>query len=243
MPGRCCPICLLILRELSRPFVYLFPTLAPIRSKEKDKDKAKDNKGQGRVARRSLTCTNCRSRKVCPLMLHPRVVVSSHQQTRCDGTQPACLTCNVYNDQCTYDRMPPMSQVLAMAKQLQDAQDMIRQLQGLQKEGVAGSGGERVQLDARDHQVSGAGSNGESAGVSYDTDVGAANAVFPAIHSSTAEPPMPLSAMTFDPLPLLGQGTSPSRLPFAATSTRSIEMESPADLSIDEHGKVCHHKD
>ncbi|KUJ07656.1 uncharacterized protein LY89DRAFT_631273 [Mollisia scopiformis] len=62
---------------------------------------------------KTLTCTNCRVRK-----------------TRCDGTQPGCKTCEVYHDECRYERPPPMSQIIAMAKRLQEAEDIIANLNG-----------------------------------------------------------------------------------------------------------------
>jgi hypothetical protein len=49
-------------------------------------------------------------------------------QTRCDGTQPSCKTCDVYQDECRYERPPPMSQVIGMAQRLQDAEDTIEEL-------------------------------------------------------------------------------------------------------------------
>ncbi|KAL2867481.1 Zn(II)2Cys6 transcription factor [Aspergillus lucknowensis] len=63
-------------------------------------------------ARRSLTCENCRARK-----------------TRCDGTQPSCKTCEVYHDECRYEKPPPMSQIVAMANRLQEAEQTILRLQ------------------------------------------------------------------------------------------------------------------
>ncbi|PVH70719.1 hypothetical protein DL98DRAFT_436466, partial [Cadophora sp. DSE1049] len=57
---------------------------------------------------RTLTCANCRIRK-----------------TRCDGTQPGCKTCEVYNDDCQYEKPPPMSQIINMAKKLQDYERLI----------------------------------------------------------------------------------------------------------------------
>ncbi|KAL4779966.1 fungal-specific transcription factor domain-containing protein [Aspergillus varians] len=58
--------------------------------------------------RRTLTCENCRARK-----------------TRCDGTQPTCKTCDVYHDECRYEKPPPMSQIIAMANRLQEAEQTI----------------------------------------------------------------------------------------------------------------------
>ncbi|CZR69962.1 related to pathway-specific regulatory protein [Phialocephala subalpina] len=57
---------------------------------------------------RTLTCANCRTRK-----------------TRCDGSQPGCKTCEVYHDECRYEKPPPMSQIIAMAKRLQEAEEII----------------------------------------------------------------------------------------------------------------------
>ncbi|CAK7221733.1 hypothetical protein SBRCBS47491_004627 [Sporothrix bragantina] len=57
---------------------------------------------------RGLTCANCRARK-----------------TRCDGSQPTCKTCEVYRDTCRYEKPPPMSQIVAMARRLQDAEQTV----------------------------------------------------------------------------------------------------------------------
>ncbi|KAF5855676.1 hypothetical protein ETB97_008611 [Aspergillus alliaceus] len=69
--------------------------------------------GPDRVNRskRGLTCANCRVRK-----------------TRCDGTQPGCKTCEVYGVECRYEKAPPMSQILAMAKRLQETEQTITEL-------------------------------------------------------------------------------------------------------------------
>jgi hypothetical protein len=60
---------------------------------------------------RGLTCANCRARK-----------------TRCDGTMPGCKTCEVYKDTCRYEKPPPMSQVIALAQRLQEAEATILSL-------------------------------------------------------------------------------------------------------------------
>ncbi|CAK7231112.1 hypothetical protein SEUCBS140593_007815 [Sporothrix eucalyptigena] len=60
---------------------------------------------------RGLTCANCRARK-----------------TRCDGSQPTCKTCEVYRDTCRYEKPPPMSQIVAMARRLQEAEQTIAAL-------------------------------------------------------------------------------------------------------------------
>lgn len=59
-----------------------------------------------------LTCRNCRTRKI-----------------RCDGSQPACGICLAYNEECHYDKAPPMSQVLAMTDRIAELERMVRELQ------------------------------------------------------------------------------------------------------------------
>ncbi|KAF2756436.1 hypothetical protein EJ05DRAFT_441135 [Pseudovirgaria hyperparasitica] len=63
-------------------------------------EKARQTTRQQRQAYH-LTCSNCRTRKM-----------------RCDGNQPMCGICQVYNDKCIYDKPPPMSQILAMAEKV-----------------------------------------------------------------------------------------------------------------------------
>lgn len=48
---------------------------------------------------------------------------------RCGGGQPRCKTCEVYGNECRYDKTPPMSQIMAMARRLQEAEDTITNLQ------------------------------------------------------------------------------------------------------------------
>lgn len=49
-------------------------------------------------------------------------------KSRCDGTQPRCKTCDAHGDECQYEKMPAMSQVLAMATRLQEAEQTINHL-------------------------------------------------------------------------------------------------------------------
>lgn len=84
-------------------------------------------------ARRTLTCENCRIRKVPgPSYLFAHVDGKNgpnlQLQTRCDGTQPSCKTCEVYHDECRYEKPPPMSQIISMANRLQEAEQTILQL-------------------------------------------------------------------------------------------------------------------
>ncbi|KAH7381367.1 fungal-specific transcription factor domain-containing protein [Phaeosphaeria sp. MPI-PUGE-AT-0046c] len=75
----------------------------------RDTERPSERRGRGH---RGLTCSNCRTRK-----------------TRCDGSQPKCATCATHGDDCHYVKMPAMSQVLAMASKLQEAEETITRLQ------------------------------------------------------------------------------------------------------------------
>ena len=87
------------------------------------------SKAQGGRKFRGLTCANCRARKVS---LTPTVDKRARglttAQVKCEGGQPSCKTCEIYHDECRYDKTPPISQVIAMAKRLQEAEKTIEDL-------------------------------------------------------------------------------------------------------------------
>lgn len=72
---------------------------------------ATEGRSRGKKAPR-LTCVNCRTKKI-----------------RCDGGQPACGICNAYSEDCTYDKPPPMSTVLAMAEKIKELEQTLKDLQ------------------------------------------------------------------------------------------------------------------
>jgi hypothetical protein len=55
-------------------------------------------------------------------------------QVRCEGSQPICKTCEAYNDTCRYDKAPPLSAIVSMAKRLQEAESVLERLQSGQEE-------------------------------------------------------------------------------------------------------------
>ncbi|KAE8153537.1 fungal-specific transcription factor domain-containing protein [Aspergillus avenaceus] len=81
------------------------------KSRRISRSDSKQNATDKDRAKRGLTCANCRVRK-----------------TRCDGTQPGCKTCEVYGVECRYEKAPPMSQILSMAKRLQETERTILEL-------------------------------------------------------------------------------------------------------------------
>lgn len=89
---------------------------------------------------RGLTCANCRAKKVCsyaanrpttPVLL---IIWFVSFKVRCDGGQPGCKTCEIYAVDCRYDKTPPMSQVLNLTRQLQEAEKVIAELRQNQNE-------------------------------------------------------------------------------------------------------------
>jgi hypothetical protein len=77
---------------------------------------------------RGLTCGTCRFRKVCSLsscIMWRYVHADILSQVRCDGNQPKCRMCELHHADCRYDKAPPMSQLVAMAKRLQEAEQAI----------------------------------------------------------------------------------------------------------------------
>jgi hypothetical protein len=77
---------------------------------------------------RGLTCGTCRFRKACSPIRIYCTAYSWSCQVRCDGTQPRCKMCELHNDDCRYDKPPPMSQLVAMAKRLQEAEQAVAEL-------------------------------------------------------------------------------------------------------------------
>ncbi|KJR88101.1 uncharacterized protein SPSK_07014 [Sporothrix schenckii 1099-18] len=87
---------------------------SPMTGATKTKSTASQSRAQAHSrlrTHRGLTCANCRTRK-----------------TRCDGSQPTCKTCEVYRDTCRYEKPPPMSQIVTMARRLQEAEETVAAL-------------------------------------------------------------------------------------------------------------------
>lgn len=55
---------------------------------------------------------------------------------RCDSGQPGCLICAAYGDTCHYDKAPPVSQIVNMAKRLQQLEELMNQLKTSDNEDV-----------------------------------------------------------------------------------------------------------
>ncbi|KAJ6440154.1 fungal specific transcription factor domain-containing protein [Purpureocillium lavendulum] len=174
--------------------------------------------------------------------------VTGGTKVRCEGGQPTCKTCEVYHDECRYDKAPPVSQVVAMAKRLQDAERAIEQLRG---NGSIGSSEEPSAPVDADHVVDDA----------QQHPVSLASESLPARHAQVRS--IPLAAV--DQLAPSSSGETPAQgrfvseivpaswqpasqdvaasLPHSAGATilaAAPEPEEPAatELRVDEHGKI-----
>ncbi|KAH6954605.1 fungal-specific transcription factor domain-containing protein [Fusarium avenaceum] len=156
---------------------------------------------------RGLTCANCRAKKV-----------------RCEGSQPTCKTCEIYHVECRYDKPPPLSQVVAMAKKLQEAEETIQRLQG-----------------------------GESSTQRPEANVPGADTTVQPPTSFTNEdlstrmhlPPGPsMERNVFEVSPTNHQTHSnDSQDPHRPepVNTDATQDALAIDLSVDEHGKICYY--
>ncbi|KAH8655403.1 fungal-specific transcription factor domain-containing protein [Xylariales sp. PMI_506] len=159
---------------------------------------------------RGLTCANCRIRKV-----------------RCEGGQPTCKTCEVYHDNCRYDKSPPLSQVIAMARRLKEAEKMIEQLQ-------KGSHITPVGLQSPNSK----GQSFPSPSGSKPHDQSPQNPM--SAHSIYSQP----ISNSFDAITATPKEQDQLQVqPHPRRQTVGVAPEDPAvaDLSVDEHGKICYY--
>ncbi|KAH8812417.1 fungal-specific transcription factor domain-containing protein [Xylogone sp. PMI_703] len=144
---------------------------------------------------RGFTCSNCRSRK-----------------TRCDGTQPSCKTCEVYNDQCRYDKPPPMSQINMMAKKLQDAERIIANLQAAIQSGTRS--------------------------IDHSPDHSRADTQLEASSPRPCESPQLPQGESETLIPTPNSSPSYARVKSPETGTSGSLI---SDISLDENGKLCYY--
>ncbi|KAF5679222.1 nitrogen assimilation transcription factor nit-4 [Fusarium heterosporum] len=159
---------------------------------------------------RGLTCANCRAKKV-----------------RCEGSQPTCKTCEIYHVDCHYDKPPPLSQVMAMAKRLQEAEEMIQRLQG------SDTPAERPETSVPFAD------NAPRAPPTFANEDLSSEIPLPAVvpGPSTERDVFEGSPNTRQHHPRDTQDSSPSALAGTGTSQDALAIE----LSVDEHGKICYY--
>jgi hypothetical protein len=134
-------------------------------------------------------------------------------QTRCDGTQPGCKTCEVYNDECHYDKLPPMSQIVKMAKKLQEAEQLVAELRAAAHPAATPENGT---LDALKTYAAPDAANLRSAIVPLEVRQ----------HSEVSNPTVTTST------PYSPENISP----------RGVgDVGRISDLSVDENGKLCYY--
>lgn len=151
-------------------------------------------------------------------------------QVRCEGSQPTCKTCEVYHDDCRYDKAPPMSQVLAMAKRLQEAERTINELR---QDSPSVSQAAEVSLPVDNNP-------GQSPGEPSSPET-TRNLAEDALESHADV--RPTDSVTSSSQTFGEHGTVFSPEPVQTGLTISIPPEDQiaTDLSVDEHGKICYY--
>ncbi|GKU21412.1 unnamed protein product [Fusarium langsethiae] len=156
---------------------------------------------------RGLTCANCRAKKV-----------------RCEGSQPTCKTCEVYHVECHYDKPPALSQVVAMARRLQEAEETIERLQS-------------ADLSINHQQDIGVPTDESVALGSPPAAVRALASQIP-LSGHTVAPAVSNSSPTAD----LNRSRYQQDVSRPTAPIDSMPQEPLAiDLSVDEHGKICYY--
>ncbi|RGP72459.1 nitrogen assimilation transcription factor nit-4 [Fusarium sporotrichioides] len=158
---------------------------------------------------RGLTCANCRIKKV-----------------RCEGGQPTCKTCEIYHVECHYDKPPPLSQIVAMAKKLQQAEETIERLQGT--ESVT------ARPEMRPHDVD----NAVPHTTQFATNVLPTNVQLVPAHQARPPPiEVPLEPYQNRQSQQDIDSSASSAPPITGTPQESLAR----DISVDEHGKICYY--
>ncbi|OAA66455.1 Transcription factor [Niveomyces insectorum RCEF 264] len=160
---------------------------------------------------RGLTCANCRARK-----------------TRCDGTQPRCKTCDVYGDECRYEKIPPLSRILSMARRLQEAELANAQLRQELKESQSRHTAAAVPV-----------SSGPSGPATSPGSPGPSGPGRPFYDSPPSDTTMHVRTSVER-----HEHRSPSALSLLSGSSPSKESlpsgDPLSDLSVDKNGKICY---
>ncbi|KAI0141251.1 hypothetical protein GGR57DRAFT_509232 [Xylariaceae sp. FL1272] len=169
---------------------------------------------------RGLTCANCRARKI-----------------RCEGSQPTCKTCEAYHDECHYDKAPPVSQVLALAARLKEAEQVIASLRaerasrspadthtGTWQESATGGIPASAQPPAVEYAAAG---QPRHDSVSQHSITSALDSTMDPGHSQNTE---------------YAVSTARNRLLSAASGSRPPPKDVMApDVTVDEHGEICYY--
>ncbi|KAI1267803.1 hypothetical protein F5Y18DRAFT_424101 [Xylariaceae sp. FL1019] len=182
------------------------------------KSTQRGSRSSGKRRLRGLTCANCRARKV-----------------RCEGSQPTCKTCEAYHDECHYDKAPPVSQVLALAARLKEAEQVI------------------ADLRAERTSMSPAGTNtwpeDGTGGMPASPQPPAVGYVAINRHRPDTEPQRSITnalESTMDPRQSQSNehmgSTVRNRLLSSASGSRPpLKDIMPPDVTVDEHGEICYY--
>lgn len=182
-------------------------------------------------------------------------------QIRCEGGPPTCKTCEIFKDECRYDKTPPVSQVIALARRLQEAEKELEEARaGGARTSVAVSspsegtaplyqedGGREEHEDHEDDDGSAADS--ESPMAHRTAEMGPGTEQQPPTADALVTPAASSSYTDGTHMHREGQllhphGQQPDNQPrhhrHQSPSPAGIEATAP-QLSADEHGDICYY--
>ncbi|OAA60959.1 Transcription factor [Niveomyces insectorum RCEF 264] len=139
-------------------------------------------------------------------------------EVRCEGSQPTCKTCQAYHSECRYEKLPSMSQVLDMAKRLQEAEQTIAELRA-----AAGVTAATMASKLPAHTLASPTVEDEGGSLSVPSPTPVPHAVAQLI----GNPPPPSQNVQAEPGEELPPGPTPKGLLH--------------DLSLDEDGRICYY--
>ncbi|RYC58969.1 hypothetical protein CHU98_g7242 [Xylaria longipes] len=151
------------------------------------------------------------------------------EQVRCEGSQPACKTCDIYNVECRYDKPPPITQVIEMARRLQEAEKTITKLQTT----GAGIWPPFETSPVQDDQQGQVALPPPTAGI--QTEEHAESNLKESAHVPC---PLPASPALNYPHPD-SQAKAPSDMS-GDVCVEAAEAQTPG-ISVDDRGEICHH--
>lgn len=176
---------------------------------------------------------------------HVECDLTSILQVRCEGSQPTCKTCEAYNDTCRYDKAPPLSQIVSMAKRLQEAESTIEKLRTGREETSAASVSASSRDDAHDEALP---THATTWDVGQDPNVYARDGTGSTLETRPAAFSAKALETNMSSLPLQAHDrclSSMSRpiMPLTSHVGPSLMQQDPAaiDLSLDQHGEICYY--
>lgn len=152
--------------------------------------------------------------------------VATAFKVRCEGSQPTCKTCEIYQVECHYDKTPSMAQVVALAKRLQESEALIAKLQANRHD-------QAVSPTASEHH----GPRVDKQGHQADAD----NTVYVTGSAASPRGQAPASTPSSSDVGALSYQNAISTAPLWPQLETAVTQTASNELTVDENGKVSYY--